>query len=369
MQPLTTTQPSTDANSAAEHSRGVLADPQSLGRPTLQLVQIFRGIAAVLVMLYHVTTTNHFYDGYMWEVFGFGHSGVDFFFVLSGFVMLYAHYDQGGQARRTFRFLGLRAVRIYPIYWCVLAVTVLMFWLHPPRPENQWAPDYTLEPDVLLSAVLLRDPGRTIVLVAWTLTFELVFYGFFSLFFLLGARVFAFLSLLWCTALAAQWSGIWYQPYPILLRPIVGEFFLGCLAAFLVKRLDWKRVSVWWVIAAIAVYVALARAEILGVVDGYTWWAIPCFLVIWMGAAYDHASRRTYPRALVLLGEASYSLYLIHYGSIAIFAETVDYYRATASIAPQVTLTVLALVITLAGIVVHVVIERPLLAVARGWLR
>ena len=320
-------------------------------------------------MLYHVTMTNRFYAWFLGGAFASGHSGIDFFFVLSGFIMLYVHYDRAGHARETWRFLAMRAVRIFPIYWCVLAVTVLAFWLYPPRTGRMWAPWSTLEAETLLHAVFLADPDHTIVPVAWTLSYELIFYAFFSLYILCGAWVFGVLALAWSAALAAQWAGTIAWPHPILLRPIVGSFFLGCLAAVIVKRYGNRFASAWWVLLALAICTLMARAEFLGLIDPYKWWTMPYFLLIVAGAAYDQATARAYPRLLVLLGEASYSIYLLHYGMIVIFAATIDYYRAQASYYPNVTLALLSLTILATGIVVHLTIERPLLESARRWIR
>jgi len=259
----------------------------------------------------------------------------------------------------------MRAVRIFPIYWCVLAVTVVLFWKYPPPPNYFWSPASTLQPKTLLNAVFLSGPNNAIVPVAWTLTYELIFYAFFALYLLCGTWVFAALALAWSAALAAQWTGIVSWPYPILLRPIVGHFFVGCLAAFLVKRFAPRIVSVWWVLLALGVCLVVAKLELNSVIDGYTWWAAPYFMLILAGAAYDQATRRRYPRALVLLGEASYSIYLVHYGLIVVFAFTVHYYRPLASKAPNVTLTLVALTILAVGILVHLAIERPLLASVR----
>ncbi len=229
-------------------------------RGTLQLVQVFRGAAAVMVMLYHVSMVNRFYAPFLGNAFGFGHSGIDFFFVLSGFIMLYVHYGQAGAARRTGRFLALRAVRIFPIYWCVLGVTVVSFWVFPQGPDFVWAPAKTLEPATLTRAVLLYHQDQDAILpVAWTLSYELVFYLFFSLFFLCGARVFGLLMLAWSVAIAVQWSGVRYLgPYPVLLRPVVAEFFLGCLAALLARRLGAYRIAGWWLILPIGIVVRSA---------------------------------------------------------------------------------------------------------------
>src|SRR5262249_17438079 len=160
---------------------------------------------------------------------------------------------------------------------------------------------------------------HAIVKVAWTLSYELVFYAFFASYFLCGAVVFSVLMLGWSVAIATQWAGLTMWPHPVLLRPIVTEFFLGCLIAVLVRQLGPRRISGWWLLLPVAVIVATARAEVLGVIDAYEWWALPCALLILVGAAYDRSTARRYPRALVLVGEASYSIYLIHYGMIVLF--------------------------------------------------
>lgn len=334
---------------------------------TLQLIQIFRGAAAVSVLLFHVSMTNHFYSPYLGNAFGWGHAGVDFFFQLSGFIMLYVHWDQAGKAGRVWRFLILRAIRIYPIYWCALAATLALYWVYPPTPANMWAPA-TVDAKMLLDSVLLWDPAHPIVGPAWTLTHEVVFYLFFSLYFLVGRALFALLSLAWLGAIVAQWQGFIAWPHPVLLRLIVGEFFLGMLAAVIVRCWQPRRVSGWWVVLAIAFCMVFARAEILGAIDPYKWWAIPSFVLLVAGGLYDRASTRPQDPALLLVGDASYAIYLIHYGLIVLFAQTIGSYRAMASQAPETVLTLLAAAIVLTGVMVHVWIERPLLRAARRWV-
>ena len=138
----------------------------------------------------------------------------------------------------------------------------------------------------------------------------------------------------------------------MLLRLIVGEFFLGMAAAVIVKCWAPRRVSGWWVVLALAVWLVFARAEMIGAIEPYTWWAIPGFVLLLAGGLYDQATTRTYDRALVLIGEASYVIYLLHYGMIVLFARTVNACRL-ASRQPEVTLTLLAVVIVLAGVAIH----------------
>ena len=56
--------------------------------------------------------------------FQFGHAGVDLFFVISGFVILFVHWEDIGRPQRISRYAGRRLTRILPIYWVALALTI-----------------------------------------------------------------------------------------------------------------------------------------------------------------------------------------------------------------------------------------------------
>lgn len=67
----------------------------------LSSIESARGIAAFMVVLFHTTgimnLPKYFSVMPLGGVFGFGHAGVDFFFVLSGFIILFIHYDDIGK--------------------------------------------------------------------------------------------------------------------------------------------------------------------------------------------------------------------------------------------------------------------------------
>lgn len=340
------------------------------GPETLELIQVFRGLAATLVVLHHVSTSNGLYFPFLGGLVLFGHCGVDFFFILSGFIILYVHWDKAGAADEVGRFLALRATRIFPLYWCVLAVTVVCFWWFGEPPGGGWVPKSTLTADTLARAVVLyRQDFEAIVRVAWTLSYELVFYAFFAAYFLVGARPFVVLMLVWSALILLRWNGVVNLGFhPILLRPLVAEFFLGCLAAFLVRRVP-LRVAAGWLLLPVGLLAGLALAEWQMLIDGYAWWwAPPFFLLVLLGAAYDRATRRRYPRWLVLLGAASYAIYLVHLNVIALFAATLYLWRPTAYLVPNLVLCLLTLAVLGVGTAVHLIVERPLLAGARRWL-
>src|ERR1700687_5917786 len=78
-----------------------------------------RGVAALSVVLIHVPWPNHIRET------GFGEDGllfVDFFFILSGFILTAAYRDGISSGDQLRRFLILRFFRIYPLHFAVLLI-------------------------------------------------------------------------------------------------------------------------------------------------------------------------------------------------------------------------------------------------------
>ncbi|WP_428943453.1 acyltransferase family protein [Pantoea sp. FN060301] len=143
--------------------------------PTLLSVQYLRGIAAIMVVLYHFRANlNGIYAqknlGDM--LFGRGGVGVDLFFIVSGFIIAYSTQKNLGG----WDFIVKRIFRLYPIYLaCMLAMALIpstsldvnylksLFFIHL---------DYEGKPPVF---------GYSTIFVAWTLTYEILFYTIFFL--------------------------------------------------------------------------------------------------------------------------------------------------------------------------------------------
>jgi peptidoglycan/LPS O-acetylase OafA/YrhL len=84
----------------------------------LNLLQVYRGIAAVLVVMVHLTikSAENLNQVAFFNLFQAGWSGVDYFFVLSGFIRVYVYRSAIGKKDQLKSILVKRAVRIYPIY-------------------------------------------------------------------------------------------------------------------------------------------------------------------------------------------------------------------------------------------------------------
>ncbi len=132
-------------------------------------------------------------------VFDFGFAGVDFFFVLSGFIMIHVHAGDIGQPRMLAAYLWKRFSRIYPAYWIVLAAIVPVYFLVP-----SFGLGHEREPGVIVRAIVLfPHPETHLVLgVAWTLVYEVFFYLLFGLL-ILDKRIGVLVFVGWMACLLA----------------------------------------------------------------------------------------------------------------------------------------------------------------------
>jgi peptidoglycan/LPS O-acetylase OafA/YrhL len=97
-------------------------------------VEALRGVAILLVFLYHcdsIVRPDAHGAGPLFAFVRAGHTGVSLFFVLSGFLLSQAFLVEAAGGRRVRRreYFLRRAMRILPLYW--LAVLVSLWWLHP----------------------------------------------------------------------------------------------------------------------------------------------------------------------------------------------------------------------------------------------
>lgn len=97
-------------------------------RIRFQLLDTYRGIAAILVVLYHFTIVFKDQLGYSFfnGFFLFGQSGVDFFFILSAFVITYRYFHVKANKESVAIFVKKRFMRIYPLYWIVCGIVLLI---------------------------------------------------------------------------------------------------------------------------------------------------------------------------------------------------------------------------------------------------
>jgi len=273
----------------------------------LPSLQVFRGFASLLVVLFHLT----WFGGdpkFLGQVFLFGHSGVDFFFVLSGFVITWGYGGRHG-LRALGRYCWSRFARIYLPFWVALLLTVPFYLYHPDVNPA------VLESGSLARNVLLYGTGPWLIPPSSTLAYELTFYIMFTL---------AFVSrVLWFVALLAWGALILYRDalgignsWPVWIAPYGLQFLLGVGVALACRQ--WRpRLSGYWVVAAGLACIVVGLGDRLSLIagdHGGPWrFGVPYAALITTGAAYDLRGHLPYSSILTVLGEASYSIYLTHY--------------------------------------------------------
>lgn len=268
-------------------------------------LEAMRAAAALWVLLHHaVLSVDNFFGGMgsEWRVLVNGNMGVDFFFVLSGFIIaLSAHrLAQDGHGLR--EYLRARLLRIYVPYLPVGLTLLALFLLLPGLAEGRDTPG------LLTSLTLIPTQQPPALSVAWTLVHELVFYLLYALFFvsrpLLAAALVA-----WCGAIVAGWlADVQLSPLATyFLAPLNLCFLLG-VVAFHATRAGWgRRSGLQLLVLGLVLLGSQAAAE-----EPARVLVALGFAAMVMAAATPAMTASPPPRLLVTLGAASYAIYLVH---------------------------------------------------------
>lgn len=353
----------------------------------LDSIQRLRGVAAVLVVFAHTvdlvearsSSLGRSFIASSGHVENFGAIGVDLFFIISGFVMALSSEKLLGP-RDSIRFLRLRWIRIAPPYLIVTAALVL-FGLLARKADPTVA---SISNAVVFVPVLDLDryvpPALT---VGWTLSFEFTFYLLVAALIVLARRH----RLRWMIGvlLTAALVGTIWPPSVFILgwvtNPIGLEFALG-IGAFLLWRsgaLHRRRPA--WIALGIAGGLALVSELLVGfgavseeqfVVDGrlslhrVVLWGLPVFAILLAVVPTRISPRRLPSRVLRVLGDSSYSIYLVHIPVLM----GLNLLLKTVPVAPPADLVLVIGVVlaTLAGIQYFQWVERPLTRALRARL-
>jgi len=316
---------------------------ETLRRPQLKALTSLRFLAAALVVLFHVQVTGLFVAGPWWyrNLAGIGYIGVNCFFVLSGFILVYTY---AGTAVQRGRFWQARFARVYPSYAFSLLITAPSFFyvvrnLH--LPFFAWSERH-LTAACLATIGLLQawipQGALTWNPVCWSLSAEAFFYLIFPWLLawgkdlttralvagIAGSALFSLtVSVLYLVvhpdgadminsgANDLLWKNI-LSYNPALRAP---EFITGVFAGYLfIEGKVNPRMAGGLVTAGLSVLVILvAFADRIPQPMVSAGFLSPAFAAIIFGFALRPRWVRLFEgHWLVLLGEASYSLYLLH---------------------------------------------------------
>jgi exopolysaccharide production protein ExoZ len=324
-----------------------------------------RGIAAVIVILNHLADRElQDWPDFHWHLFHpfylCGNLSVDLFFVFSGFVITTACFNDFGRPGKVLNFAIKRFYRIYPIYWVTCIPILAWSVLHHGK---DWFGSL---------AALMFMPGyvNQINPVSWSLVHELVFYLVFAFALFLPVMMLPVILSIFAIVIAVHYFDpnsilpTWiYSPVVFSLRNLA--FFMGVPIAFLARMNHgfWIRSSA--VLAAVLVATTTVVTG-LGHFDLVQAWPnrvifleLPAACIIYSAVGLELKGTVWSARILQLLGDASYSIYLMHY---MVILAAKPYYQYIVGDALRVAWTLSLFVVCMVlGLLTYLYVEAPML--------
>ena len=323
-------------------------------KPHYELLDGLRGVAAILVLIYHIFEGFAFAESTNGEGSGLittlnhGHIAVDFFFILSGFVISYAYDDRWGKMSLG-GFFKRRLIRLHPMLIMGAVVGMISFLL---TGCQQWSGDVTPISWVMIALLLtifmvpalpglpyeVRGNGEMFPLNGpmWSLFFEYIGNILYALVIRrLSTKLLAVLTVIlgvlhawifvgdlsgydsvgigWTIDTINFWGGLVRMLFP---------FSMGMLLARTFKPREVK--GAFWICSAMLIAVfAVPYIAKSGAISLNSLYEVVCIAVIfpfivWLGACGKGGDNYT-GRINNFLGELSYPLYIVHYSIMYIF--------------------------------------------------
>lgn len=314
----------------AKSARATLFVPgeslSSTPKERLHSLDILRGFMALSVAVYHLSIWTHLFEAGSKTnnlIAILGNYGVEGFFIVSGFCFFYLYDETTWSLGELRSFHIKRFFRIAPLYY--LAITLNLILHQPVGP--------TLSPRMLAENATLTfglfHPNHSLVLGGWSIGIEYVFYMAFPLLAYLARRK-SILVLLTLAFLAWAWP---WSFGAVQAAPHLGDqkfhtyvqipnhaflFLLGGLLAWLRGKTTW-RLSLPWFLGALAVVVMIGlprgpvsydHFDIMAGTARVKYVAL-CWAAVALFAFYP-VPDRAWRKPLTFLGDASYSVYLLH---------------------------------------------------------
>lgn len=349
----------------------------------LHSLQVLRATAALFVVLFHsveiwrdLARTDGFagpWDG--------GWAGVDLFFVISGFVMVWVAGDRAAGVRTAARFLLDRATRVYPLWWVFCSLMALYFWLTYGQPASPALHSSDTAWGAFFQSMMLWPQGELPVLgVGWTLIFEMAFYGLFGLLLLIPAKWRPVGLILWgaillyrgyLTPAESSFTDSWLMT---LAHQLCLEFLIGAAVAYFLKTIRIPP-SVALTVAAIGVAmfiaamvfasgfddVAISYSRVLG-------FGLPSGLIVLGIVGWEISSGGRIAGWLRQIGDASYTLYLAHFLILLVLKrvfETLGLFTDATALSLAGFVIIGSAVSVMASLILYRLVERPLLKLTR----
>jgi len=322
-------------------------------------VQYLRGLAALAVVVDHtaasVASPKYFGEPVLDGLLYRGASGVDLFFLISGFIITVVSLDGDWQPKvKIADFFWRRFKRILPLMWIAIISWAVLRYIGRGV--------FPLQP--YLMAMVVSPVGNLEPVGIWTLRHEFIFYTVFALT-MLGPRWGRLVLVAWCLSplLLMGWEG------PELLEkiayPVNVEFGAGVLVGLAwLKRGAQFRISIepFWLMV-----LGLIGLMLFGQLVDLTFHELPKSLMaaafctpILLFGVYVICPPGVVSSIGLALGNASYAIYLFHPHAISSVTGILG--KVTPQAPPGLVIVLVVVIATLAGYLAHLVVEKPILA-------
>ena len=355
-----------------------------------EIVQVARGVAAMMVVLYHCNSaTLHFFDFTpLYGISRFGLFGVDFFFVLSGFIITYMHLNDLRKKSDLTIFIKKRFIRIYPIYWVIALLTLLyVIVVHKSRLPytghvlNPYTPaDWVY---IIKSVLLIPQQAIGLVDVSWTLSFEVLFYIVFAICISIGWKAATCIFFGWIAVIILSSTGIMGTQngfVNFLVSTNILEFLAGCLLAYTVRSEKVRLTVPLFAVLASAIgigsflYLKVYQHQLNRSLTDMMLIISASALILWAAATIDKRKKKFLSapmKKLLLVGDASYSIYLTHTMLIEVIYLLLSRFLLSSNISvgqPGANILFLLCVslTVLIGVLCHLYVEKPLVTYLNG---
>jgi len=350
----------TDSESAMPQA----GSPTPTKRNRIACVQSLRCLAATLVVLYHTDLQIfRLSDGTYAQSAGFSAAGTDLLFVISGFILVYIC---DGKQVSFGDFMFRRLARIAPLYW-LLTLCMLGAFLALPSlfQSTKFDPAH-----FLASLAFLPYPhpvigsAKPFLVPGWALNYIAAFYLLFGLFlFLPSARRIVAVGLILAALAALRW--LFFHASPLLDfygAPIILDFVMGMLVAWI--YLARRSLQPLAIAVALAVSAAIFVAGYLhGTASGddrALFWGVSDAALLGAVLFIERQWGWSHPRAIALLGNASFSTYLSNLFSLALVTKAVHRVGAFYLLGVGGTRIVLVVSALVVGVLIYLFVELPL---------
>lgn len=329
---------------------------QAVNSRNVQSIQIMRGIAALLVVFLHISIKGGQYGNGAMRGFSVGGSGVDLFFIISGYIMC---YSTAGRSMSSFEFLAHRCKRILPLYWITTCLGLVIF-LYNPRLVNTSGG----ETSIWASFLLFPNGKRFLNSNGWTLSYEFLYYLIFAIFIGRGTDK----AIRWSSVilLALVAAGLVIHPANVYLvfstNILYLEFVFG-MACFYWLR---QGVNVGYGIslcllgALILIFEQVWRAPDQEIWRGF-YWGVPMLFIFIGFLSMEPMLQKSgsfFKSVLLGIGDSSYSLYLMH--PFVLSGSAMLLKRLGMASNPWLFTLILLVSAVVIGHLVYLYIERPI---------